>query len=216
MRKDYRFIFLIVLLFLFCFVVLVVFNPSNNREKLFLNLKSEKFRFFKGEEINVDDIVLEFDSHENVGLIIPNIDSNKVGKSAYFFRLTDGLELIEKGVEIEIIDNIENKIEVKEVIEETEVEEINISNEEISLEDDKETKPLNQQAIQNYIDGIKDITIKVNSEVDELVYLLSKDISSDKEININYEEVNLSVVGKYTVYYQVEDFVSKCFVYVSE
>lgn len=210
MKKDRYFIVFIVLLILLCFIVMIVFNPSINRKKLFLNFKKDKFTFIKGHEIDIDDLILEKSEDENISFIIPNIDSYNIGINKYLFVLANGLDILKKEIKIEIIDNIFDKEESnskESVKQEKDIykndEDTFIRKESLVIEDEKA-----------YINGVKNIEIKIDSSLEDLVYLLSKDIVSNKDFEINYEEVNLSSVGKYLVYYKTEELVLECLVSV--
>lgn len=55
-----------------------------------------------------------------------------------------------------------------------------------------------------YFTGYHDIEIAKDSSIEELVYLLSKDIKTNQNVTIHYAEVNLSKAGDYKASYFVE------------
>lgn len=66
-----------------------------------------------------------------------------------------------------------------------------------------------------YINGVEDISIAKNSSMEDLIYLLTRNISSSGRITVTYQEVNLSSKGTYKAYYQSSDGVNEsCNVYV--
>lgn len=57
----------------------------------------------------------------------------------------------------------------------------------------------------DFINGVRDLTIKKDSDLGNLVHILTSNISASKSISVDYSSVNLSVAGQYTVTYHLAD-----------
>ena len=141
-----------------------------------------------------------------------DIDSFKLGD--YFEMITSSdffisHEFIDDILKIRIFNNKNEEMEYSYKVE-YEIEEIKekIIIKEVYVDTKKdESKPTLEQENninEAYFTGYHDIEIAKDSSIEELVYLLSKDIKTNQNVTIHYAEVNLSKAGDYKASYFVE------------
>lgn len=56
-----------------------------------------------------------------------------------------------------------------------------------------------------FINGVKDITVGVDSDLNDMVFYLTSAVSASASLSVDYSNVNLSVPGAYAVYYYSSD-----------
>lgn len=109
----------------------------------------------------------------------------------------------------EAVINVKAKpVEYVEVIKEIEV--IREVNNSIT-----ENNPIIQNN-QSEITGIKDIRVQKDCDINELSYLLSKDIRANGNVSIDFTDINLSKCGNYQAYYYYDGNIYSCIVTVYE
>ena len=79
-----------------------------------------------------------------------------------------------------------------------------------------ESNSPSSQNTQVEITGIKDIRVLKDCDINELSYLLSKDIIADGNVSIDFTDINLSKCGDYKAYYYYKDNIYSCSVTVYE
>ena len=165
------------------------FDLSNDLRPIVL-LKKEEVDLYVGDEyyeplnnlkvIALDDVKTYYKS---------DLDLNEQG--TYKYRFFAANEAGESSVEFLI-----NVKEREKIIEKVYIE-TDRPQAEIHKESDDSKEPL--------VEGIKDVRVKVNSDLSLLIELLSKDIKTNQKLAIDYHEVNLSKTGIYKVYYRFGD-----------
>ena len=166
------------------------FDLSNDLRPILL-LKKEEVDLYVGDEyyeplnnlkvIALDDVNTYYKS---------DLDLNEQG--TYKYRFFAANEAGESSVEFLI--NVKEREKI--------IEKVYIETDRPQVEIHKETDDDSKEPL---VEGIKDVRIKVNSDLSLLIELLSKDIKTDQKIAIDYHEVNLSKTGIYKVYYRFGD-----------
>ena len=166
------------------------FDLSNDLRPIVL-LKKEEVDLYVGDEyyeplnnlkvIALDDVKTYYKS---------DLDLNEQGTYKYCFFAAN--EAGESSVEFLI--NVKEREKI--------IEKVYIETDRPQVEIHKETDDDSKEPL---VEGIKDVRIKVNSDLSLLIELLSKDIKTDQKIAIDYHEVNLSKTGIYKVYYRYGD-----------
>lgn len=66
-------------------------------------------------------------------------------------------------------------------------------------------QPQPQQPSGQFINGVHDITIPIDSDLNDMVFQITSGISASGSLTVDYSSVNLSVAGQYVVFYYSSD-----------
>lgn len=143
-----------------------------------------------------------------------DIDINNFKLDDYFEIITSSdyfisHEFIDDILKIKIFDNKNEEMEysykveykIEEIKEKIIIKEVYVDT---KKGEDKTVVEQENNINEAYFIGYHDIEIVKDSSIEELVYLLSKDIKTNQNVTIHYAEVNLSKAGEYIASYFVE------------
>lgn len=177
-------------------------------------------------EIKIDDIRLKINDDfdfNNYLKVSDNYDKLLFTNIKGFYKLDQIGEYL---LEVEAVDSSKNKskksFKLTVVADEKNNDDNNVLDVKIHSENIKEevlTTEINtKEAIDKIlysIEGVKDIKIAIDSELSDLIFLLTNNIIYQKAYQLDYSNVNLSVQGDYDVYYYDDiNLIGKCKVIV--
>lgn len=163
------------------------FDLSNDLRPIIL-LKEKEVDLYVGDEYYEPFNNLEIIALGDVKTYYKSdLDLSKKGSYKYHFFAAN--EAGESSVEFLI--NVKEREKI--------IEKVYIETDKPPVQSHKETS---DDPNEPFVEGIKDVRIKVNSDLSALIKLLSKDIKTNQEITIDYHEVNLSKTGIYKAYYR--------------
>lgn len=180
-------------------------------------------------DIKTNDIIYEIDDQNNFSFdkyykVIDNYDPYP------FINIKGEYDLFSEGeyiLDIIAVDSSKNrskksfKLKVTEKKKYTDVVVVDKQENITSLNHQKDNNDndnlILNDVMDNSIKGVKDVYIKKESEINELIFLLTNSIEYHKAYQVEFESVNLSVVGNYTVNYKENGvLLASCNVFVVE
>lgn len=140
-----------------------------------------------------------------------NIDKSKVGEYDVEIKAKDnsGNESSKK-LKVKIIEKAKEELtpgQKQQQIMNNIYSNNNTSNQNTANTNNSNPTPSPNQNTNNapFINGISDISVTVDSDLGDMIFKLTQNISSSGSVSVDYSMVNLSVVGQYMVTYRSSD-----------
>ncbi len=165
----------------------------------------------KNDNIEIfDDELMNFDFKNNIALVEDNLDNLNIDDVKIDYQ---DLKVGENIIKYSLSDKTKNSIvknlvltikeKPKPIIQNTINQTNHSENDTNEIIDNNDNTKVNNQNIFLKVNDY--FEIKINSSMQDLIFLLTSDITSSSGVEVDYATVNLTVPGKYDVYFRNEE-----------